>query len=143
MAFALTGYRLMAVQTDKAVSPRFLQFVELDITATAADVALDLNNPAGTFWTAALANGTYGATATAALASLNNVVIGARALLWDSATFILNRARAASDAVGVYTKTYSATEKVPAYALHAGEGQTADTIVLCYEMKQGWQAETL
>lgn len=80
MAFALTGYEALPVQTGGAQPRRAFQQVILHATGTTADVDLDIGADAGTFWTAAIANTTYGTMASNALISLQNVIAQAGGL---------------------------------------------------------------
>ncbi len=52
MTFALTRVRAYGVESDEAVTKKFMQYLRLDITAANTNVALDLGTYAGTFWTA-------------------------------------------------------------------------------------------
>lgn len=82
MTFALTKFEAWGVEIDEPVTKKFMQYARLVITAAATDVALDIGTDAGTFWTAALANGTYGTSvATPALAALQNIVAKSSAFL--------------------------------------------------------------
>jgi hypothetical protein len=82
MTFALTKFKAWGVEIDEPVTKKFMQFAHLSITAAATDVALDIGTDAGAFWTAALANGTYGTSvATPALAALQAIQAKARAYL--------------------------------------------------------------
>jgi hypothetical protein len=61
MAFALSKFRAYALGIPSATDKYGLQAIEMTISRTSSDVLLDLDDVAGTFWTAALADGTYGA----------------------------------------------------------------------------------
>ncbi len=69
MTFALTGFKAYKLSVPSAVDKYGLQVVEMTITRASTDVALDIDNTAGTFWTAAKANTTYGTLATNAAAA--------------------------------------------------------------------------
>ena len=64
MAFALTSATVYKIDIPNATKTYGLQAIELTITRGSADVSFDWGNLSGTFWTAAKANGTYGAYAT-------------------------------------------------------------------------------
>lgn len=68
MAFALTDARLYKVEIPSAIDKRGLQGVEFTVTRGSSDTDLDIGNTSGTFWTAAIADGTYGPQATKCLA---------------------------------------------------------------------------
>ena len=57
MAFALTGIKVFGTEASEPVTKRFIQTVQFNITALAADVLLDLGastaGSLGTFWTQA------------------------------------------------------------------------------------------
>jgi len=74
MTFALTHYRSYGLDVQGAVRRRAVQRAVFDITAATSDVDLDLGSDAGTFWTAALADSTYGDLATEALAAIQDIV---------------------------------------------------------------------
>lgn len=67
MAFALTDARFYKVEIPSAIDKRGLQGIEMTITRGSSDTDLDIGNTSGTFWTDALADGTYGAQADLAL----------------------------------------------------------------------------
>lgn len=77
MAFAVTAYKSYSLPAYEAVTNQFQQVVEMTITRLATDVALDLGNVGGTFWTAAGAAG----VGVAALANFKTVVQKARAIV--------------------------------------------------------------
>lgn len=52
MAFALTSFKAFGTEAAEPVTSRFKQTVQITFTAAAGDVALDLGNKTGTFWTA-------------------------------------------------------------------------------------------
>lgn len=64
MAFALTSAQCYKLDIANATRAYGLQVIELTITRGTADVSLDFGNIAGTFWTAARADVTFGAYAT-------------------------------------------------------------------------------
>lgn len=51
MAFVVQSVSAIAWTADEAITSKFFQNVEIVGTATGADVALDIGNPTGTFWT--------------------------------------------------------------------------------------------
>lgn len=52
MAFGLTSIKAYGVPSYEFSGNKFLQVLEMEITGTTADIALDIGNAAGTFWTA-------------------------------------------------------------------------------------------
>lgn len=53
MAFVVTAVKCFGTEASEPVTSRFRQILQLTFTAAAADVALDLSNDTGTFWTSA------------------------------------------------------------------------------------------
>lgn len=53
MTFALTAYKAYATKTDRAVTPQYIQYLNMTITAANTDTTMDFGTTAGTFWTAA------------------------------------------------------------------------------------------
>lgn len=74
MAFALTKFRAYKVEVPTAIAKYGLQAIEMTVTRGASDVLMDLDTTTGTFWTAAKANGTYGAMATQAAVLFNDLL---------------------------------------------------------------------
>lgn len=82
MAFALTDARFYKVEIPSAIDKRGLQGIELTVTKSAAgDTDLDIGNTSGTFWTAAIANGTYGTQADLALKQFKLIASSIEALV--------------------------------------------------------------
>lgn len=63
MAFALTNFRAYKLGIPSATDRYGLQGIEMTVTRTATDVAIDLDTVSGTFWTDILADASYGAYA--------------------------------------------------------------------------------
>ena len=59
MAFALTAAKMYEVESRNP-GTQGVQVLDLTVTRGTADVALDLSNPTGTFWTAVQADATFG-----------------------------------------------------------------------------------
>jgi hypothetical protein len=53
MAFAITALKAFGIEASEPVTSRFKQIVQISWTAAVGDVALDIGNLSGTFWTAA------------------------------------------------------------------------------------------
>jgi hypothetical protein len=51
MAFGISAIKAYGIETAEPVRGKFIQVLELGITAAAADVALDIGASGGTFWT--------------------------------------------------------------------------------------------
>lgn len=134
MAFALTKYKQHGVGLSGPGERTTLGFVELEITGLTTDVDLDIGDDDGTFWTAALANSTYGAMAAQALSDLQDIVANADDLLAVKSQQLLDRVQAAAASGTAYT--VGIEEKRPNITFAASNGETAYTIVLEYLMKE-------
>jgi cytochrome c551/c552 len=133
MAFALVAYHARGVDVVGPSYKRGIQQVVLDITATANDVDLDIGDDSGTFWTAALANATYGALATKALASLQRIVAQSAALVAVSSEQLLDRVQtAAAGGNGEFALAIQNTR--PNITVNAADGETAWKVILTYEL---------
>jgi hypothetical protein len=134
MAFALTGFKAFGVSNTSATRKYETQIVQLYITGTAADVALDFGTDAGTFWTAAQANTTYGAMATEALAALKALIAQTNGLLAVQSAAQLQRVQvAALTAAGQFTQVISNNR--PNIALFANDGAASYVFRFVYDLK--------
>jgi hypothetical protein len=131
MAFALTSLKAYGLEATQALTKKFFQIVEINFTATAADVALDLGNPAGTFWTAA-ANAAALAAWKTCLANSDKTMNVYSAEIFDP------KARIASgSALGAgQFKAVTTPDSNFAITIQAGEG-VSGTIVCQFTCKAG------
>lgn len=74
MAFALTKFRAIKIAQQSAVPKMGVCQIEMQVTRGSSDTDLDVGDIDGTFWTAAIADATYGTLATAANAWLNSIL---------------------------------------------------------------------
>lgn len=134
MAFALTSYQAAAVEF-KGPGPRHgLQHVILTVTGTVDDVDFDIGTDAGTFWTAALADTTYGALATDALAHLQTIIANSDGLSSVYCPQIeASGIRAAAASTPAYALGHENSR--PNYTFDTGAGLTAYTVHLQYLLK--------
>lgn len=135
MAFALTTFRARGLEIMGSQPDRAIQQIVMTAIGLATDVALDLGTDAGTFWTAALADATNGALATAALPILTNIVANAQAMSRWFISEIIDRLQAASASGTSYTVTIDHLR--PTLAFAASNGLTSYTIILEYVLKAG------
>lgn len=133
MAFALTKFSARGIDIAGPSYKRGIQQVVLDITATTADVDLDLGDDAGTFWAAAIANATYGALATKALAVLQVIVAQSSALVAVKSAQLLDRVQIGTVA-GAGEYSLAVVNVRPNIAFNAADGEEAIKIVLEYEL---------
>ena len=124
MAFALTRCVCTGEYNLDAVKNRGFQRAELYCTAAATDVAYDISNASGTFWTA------VGGTAPGAnaLAALQKIVTIGGTLIRAGGDFAETYNRGSSTGSGIYTK--SVTGNLPSIAFNASNGPTSIIIVL-------------
>lgn len=50
MAFGLTSINAYGIESNEPTRTKYLQVLEMEITGTSADVALDIGDASGTFW---------------------------------------------------------------------------------------------
>jgi hypothetical protein len=133
MAFALTKFQARGVDIAGPSNKRGIQQVVLNITGAAADVDLDIGDDAGTFWTAAKADSTYGSLATKALEVLQNIVANASSLVAVKSEQLIDRIQiAAVSGAGEYSLAVVNTR--PNIAFNAADGETSYEIILEYEL---------
>lgn len=138
MAFALTGYKSYSRAAYEPVTAQFEQTVELTITRAATDTALDLGNPAGTFWTAALADVTFGALATKALAHWKTVQGKTRVIQNAGSREIENAfARVVSGATGAQYQLNASTPSALAFVLVSGQALATLRVVVGVSLVEG------
>ncbi|UOF77076.1 hypothetical protein [Caudoviricetes sp.] len=131
MAFSLNSYDFYGMYIDEPVTKRAVQVCELDITATAADVALDIGNTAGTFW------GDIDATAKglAAKTYFAEVLGKVEKLMSQKCLEIeIGFLQALADATTKVVLSQTSGKQVINYALHAGEGLLAYKICFMWSL---------
>jgi hypothetical protein len=134
MSFALTYFEAEHVKLA-GPGPRWgIQAVQMTVTGLAADVDLDIGDDAGTFWTAAIADATYGDLATSALASLKKILAQGTVSKVYSPEIDSGFRRAAAAGAGVYA--FALQDKRPNWTFNAAEGLTSYTIFIEYYLNQ-------
>jgi hypothetical protein len=110
MTFSLQQFKAYGIRSDKTRQHAW-QVAELGIVAantdTALDISSDTNGSLGTFWTAAIANGTYGTLASNALASIQAIVANINSLKTVSSEALL--AKQPADSAGLVSFLSSAS----------------------------------
>jgi hypothetical protein len=133
MAFAITKVQAYGIESEEPLNKRYRQYMYLTVTATAADVALDLGSnqtgSLGTFWTA-----TSGTTVGAgALQAIQDIVT--RAEVPESPSLsVLTYVQ--GTAVGASTYTVALANKTPSIAFNAANGPTSYTVCLKWVLAQ-------
>lgn len=124
MAFALTAaYAYPVLIKSPTASRKGDQVIEIEFTATASDVDLDVGDLGGTFWTAAGATD-MGAAVLDAITLLypQFSVGGCQSLACDQLMPLVQSAAAGS--AGEYAVAINSTTLLPEITLHTGEGIT-------------------
>ena len=132
MTFALTRFEAYGVQIDQPLSKRYIQRVEMRITGANTDIAVDLGNLAGTFWTA------VGSTepGTTALAAIKAIALKAASLVHVGGSEVTNKCRVAGTAsAGQYNMTV--TNDRPNITYVTTDAPTSQKLVLEWELKDG------
>lgn len=138
MAFALTKAEFRSVAHQNPSLKRGIQEVLLTITGANTDIDLDIGDAAGTFWTAAVANATYGAMAAAALVQLQAVVAGSAFLRrWEcpelqASVYVQVASSPGASQYSLTTDTYG-----PDILLASGSAPTSYHVYLVFEMAAG------
>ena len=136
MAFALTSFEAFPLQIDEPIQKRAVQIVRFTITAAGADVDLDFGDVAGTFWTAAIANGTYGTFATTAKTYWTQILANSASVI-DMYSFEIekNKTPAGASAIGAGLVKYNGTALAPEILFNAAEGITALTLTVMLKLQ--------
>jgi len=134
MAFALksflaTGYELCGPQPQRQT-----QKLMFGITGLVTDVALDVGDLSGTFWTNALADAVYGTMA----ASVKEWITTNHPI-WAAPSNVLvvelfPRVQAAVASGAAFTRSLNATTKLPQYVFAASNGLTVATLFVELEL---------
>lgn len=133
MSFALVAFHARGVEITSPSNKRGIQQVVLDITATANDVDLDVGDDGGTFWTAAIADSTYGELATQALDILQAIVAQSAAFVGCASQQLIDRVQVAA-LTGAGQYTLAVVNSRPNIAVDAADGETSWKLILTYEM---------
>lgn len=142
MAFACTAYKAWGQTTrvsggGASIKKRSVQFFELTVTATAADVDLDLGDVAGNAWSAI----DNDATGLAAKTALTSILAKVERLVDWTCPEIENGflpangdATPASGYVGIVNNT---AKTMPEFVFAAGEGVTSYKLVFQWTLTSG------
>jgi hypothetical protein len=101
MTFALTAFVADGQEMDEAVTKRFRQRAIFTITAANTDVALDIGNYTGTFWTA-VGGSTVGAKA---LLAIKDIQIKAKSYFWTGGTGLAGKVPVGATSLGLVKLT--------------------------------------
>ncbi len=133
MAFALTSFVADGVRFSGPGPYRATEQYVFTVTAAATDVALDMGNTTGTFWSAATADATYGAMAAQVLETVTSWETNYQAVknLYTPEVQDMTQVLSLS-ATGTYTLALDSTTKLPNYTFHTAGGKTAYTVFVEY-----------
>lgn len=98
MAFALQSVRAYGIESEEAVNKRYKQVVALGITGLNTDIALDIGNFSGTFWTAV---GSSADAAKAAQAALKSIQLKALSFTSAKGTSFAGKVQADASQVAI------------------------------------------
>ncbi len=133
MSFALVAFHARGVEITSPSNKRGIQQVVLDITAAATDVDLDIGDDSGTFWTAALADSTYGSLAASALDVLQAIVAQSAAFVGCASEQLIDRQQVLTlTADGQYI--LEVQDSRPNITCRASNGETSWKLILTYEL---------
>lgn len=140
MAFQLQAFKAYGLRLEGSTRQQARQVAVLQIAQANTDTALDISSAAGTFWTAALADATYGALAAAALAKLQAIQAADAAvggLL--SVDPPVNYVQVSSGAAGKqYTMTV--TNSLPSIVWVSGQAPTSYVLTLEWTLADNQEA---
>ncbi len=144
MTFALTSFCADGVQFNGPGQYRGIQTYIFTATAAATDVDFDLGDPTGTFWTAAVADSTYGTMATQVLQAVTgfegNIQAVKSVFTPEIAGFTQVLSLAATD---TYTLSIDTTTFLPYYTFYTAGGTTAYTVFVDSLMQPNIQPQKL
>lgn len=134
MTFALSAYRASGVNLQGPTRKRGYQRLVFEITATVADVTLDLGTfSAGTFWAAVSAS----ALGASALASVQRIVGNAASLIMIGSEQLIDRIQVAGAPADGQWRVTSISNHLPNLAFNAGNGKTSWVIAVELELNDG------
>lgn len=142
MAFALTSFFADGQEFNGPGLYRGIQTYCFNITGTTADVALDIGTYAGTFWTAALADATYGSVASTVLTQIKLLNGQIRATSRVYTPELQSRIQAAATSGSAYTLSIDSTTFLPIYTFAASNGATAYTVFVQFLLLPNIQPST-
>ena len=143
MTFALTKAEFRSVAHQNPSLKRGIQEVLLTITAANTDTALDVGNASGTFWTAAVADATYGSMASAILAQIQAIVSAGGSLRrWECPQLQAGAYAQVKSSPGANQYSTTLDTYGVDITLHSGDAPTSYSLYLVYELAAGQFAVT-
>lgn len=138
MAFALTSaYAWVAANSSPIPNIRGDQWLELNITADAADVDLDIGDLGGTFWGAVDAT-SLGATVLAAVTAAYPQWDSVGCIAIESVQLLDRQQVLSADlAANKYAVAINSTTKLPEITFNAADGETSMCIRLKMRLDNG------
>jgi hypothetical protein len=137
MTFALKSFIATGVDLCGPQPQRQTQKLIFGITASSADVDLDLGDLSGTFWTDALSDSKYGDLAAAVkdwvMRNYPNWAATSRVFVQE----IFSRVHAATASGTAYAQALNSTTGLPEFTFDTSQGETSYTVVVEMEMVNG------
>ncbi len=143
MAFALTSFFADGQQFNGPGLYRGYQSYVFTVTGLDTDVDFDLGDYAGTFWTDALADSTYGSLATSVLAQLERLDGNIQATKSVYTPELADRIQAASTSGTAYTLSLDADSFLPIYTFAASNGELTYTVFVEFLLQPNIQPANL
>lgn len=143
MAFALTKFKAYGLRAEGDVRPHAQQVMSFTFTAANTDVTYDLGTSAGTFWTSAVADATYGSLAGAARTLLLTTLPGNlpnTALMHIAGAYPLSTFAKVASAPSGNQYTLSVTSNMPTITFVSGSAPTAWVLTLTWILHDGIEA---
>ncbi len=126
MTFALTAFVADGLEMDEAVTKRFRQRAMFTITAANTNIAVDIGNYTGTFWTA-VGGSVVGAIA---LKAIKDIQTRAQAYYWTGGTGLAGKVPVGSTSLGLVKLTGTVSGGGSSETLTVtGLAKTTDTIL--------------
>lgn len=136
MAFALTSFFADGTKYQGPGLYRAQQNIVITATGLAADVDFDVGDYSGTFWTAALADATYGTLASQVKTALQKITAQCQCVAGTAYIAELDYdpdiIRGTTALVDVYVYNIDSTTLLPIYLFAANEGQLTYTLFVSY-----------
>lgn len=131
MAFGLSSIKAFGVPSYEYSADKFVQFLEMEITGTTADVALDIGNTGGTFWGDVSNSAAAGAVADIFAKVEKHVSL--------SVPELLAKTQVVSGATVATTEYKVASPQSTSFAItiYANEGLTAYNLCMSWTLKDG------
>lgn len=136
MAVTISSYKAYGIYIDEPITTRAWQVLNLVVAQAATDVAMDIANPVGTFWTSAAGTNANGVAAQAVLTQLE--AKAESRICWSAPEFQDPKTKVAVAPAGATEYQITTTSVVPSFAFFAANAPTAlnFNLVVCLAPQQ-------